>query len=118
MDYPFFDEASALQNLKDQERKNLEQKEKLRVQLLAKTFSLLQEEFKGTDTKAWLIGSITSENQFSKRSDIDIVVQDYLGDRYHLWSSLEKKIGHEIEILRYEECAFQDDIMKYGLRVI
>lgn len=115
---PGFDEAAAFENLKFREMAKAVDREEMRKKLLEKTIAIFLKEFENGNMEIWLIGSITRSNQFSQKSDIDIVVKGYNGDRFDLWILLEAKIGHAVEIIRYEECDFQDDILKYGLKVI
>jgi predicted nucleotidyltransferase len=112
-----FDENASRENLKRKEIANRAGSEELRRKLLSTTMDILHKEIDQKGTEIWLIGSILKPNGFTKRSDIDIVVKNYKGDRFDLWTLLESKIDHEIEIIRFEECDFQDDILKYGLKV-
>jgi len=118
MQKPGFDENASLENLKRKELKNSAEWEDFRVKLLNKTKKILLREFNRKGIEIWLIGSIIQPNQFTKRSDIDIVVKNYDGDRFDLWTLLEAEIGHELEIIRYEECDFQNDILQYGIKVL
>ena len=113
-----FDEAAAFQHLKCREKIKATNREEVRKNLLKKITTILFDELKTKNIEVWLIGSIIQPNKFSERSDIDIVVNGYRGDRFYLWTLLEAKIGHAVEIIRYEECGFQDDIIKYGLKVL
>lgn len=113
-----FNESAAIYNLKKREKAKAIEREELRKKLLDKAFNILRQEFNNRKVEVWLIGSINQQNQFSKRSDIDIVIKNYIGDRLELWTSLEKKIGCQIEIILYEECDFKDEIEKHGLKVL
>lgn len=113
-----FDEDAARKSLMRKEMTKVAEQEHLRQQLLNKTIDILRQELKDKNLEVWLIGSITCPHRFTKRSDVDIVVKNYFGDRFDLWTLLEKKIEHEIEIIRYEECHFRDEIPITGLKVL
>lgn len=105
------------ENLRFKEEKEKEQREEERLHLLQKSKNILVEEFKGTDVEVYLVGSILKQSQFSSRSDIDIVLKNFHGDRFEIWSRLEHKIGRTVEIIVFETCRFQDFILKEGLKV-
>jgi predicted nucleotidyltransferase len=113
-----FNWDEARKNLKNREVKKSLAREDARKKLLEQTKEILFKEFQGQDIELWLIGSITQPNRFSEKSDIDIVIKNYFDDRFALWSSLEKQIGHEIEIIRFEECSFKEDVRNFGLKVL
>ncbi len=113
-----FDENSARENLKNKELAKAASREELRIRLLARSRDVLLHEFKNTHVEVWLIGSILRQNQFAKRSDIDIVIKGFSGDRFDLWTHLEAAVEHAIEIIRYEECDFQNEIRAKGLKVL
>ena len=118
MQKPDFDAEAARQNLQRKELAKSIKQEEFRIKLLQKAIEVLLEYFRDQKVEVWLIGSIIQPNHFSERSDIDIVVKNFHGDRFALWSILEKKIGHEAEIVRFEECSFQDDILTFGKKVL
>lgn len=113
-----FNEEAAQELLKQREENSSAAKENFRLNLFSKTKEILVRLLQNQGVEVWLIGSIIQPNKFSKRSDIDIVTKNYLGDRFDLWTLLEKEIGHEVEVIRFEECVFQDDIIKHGFKVL
>lgn len=118
MTFNDFDSEEAKKFLVEREHKEKEEREKERKDLLQKVILLLKEEFKGSPVEIYLVGSILRPYSFSSRSDIDIVLKHYGGDRFDLWPKLEKKIGRNIEIIPFETCPFQEFILKEGLKVL
>lgn len=112
-----FDEEEAKSFLIQREKKEKELNETARKELLQKTISVLKEEFQNTSVEVYLVGSILRPFEFSIRSDVDIVLKNYQGDRFALWAKLEKKIGREIELIPFETCTFQEFVAKEGLKI-
>lgn len=113
-----FDINAARQNLKRIECEKKAKQEAIRIELLEATKSILVETLKDKGLEVWLIGSIIQQNSFRPSSDIDIVVKNLVGDRFDLWILLESKLKREVEVIKFEECDFQEEILNTGLRVI
>lgn len=118
MQEPQFNENAAKEHLQRKELEKAAERETSRLHLLQQTQRILQQELQGRDIEVWIIGSLIRPNKFTKFSDVDIVVKNYSGDRFELWTHLEALIGRDIEIIRYEECNFQEDIKNNGLKVL
>ncbi len=110
------DEAKAFLLAKEEKEKM--QREEVRKTVLQKVISTLVDEFKGSNVEIYLIGSILRPFSFSPSSDVDIVLKNYKGDRFELWSKLERKIERKVEIIYFEKCHFQEYVLKDGLKVI
>ena len=113
-----FDKDGAKEFLFQKEQNEKEDNEKQRQNLLNKVISILKDEFSGQNIEIFLVGSITKPYSFGKKSDIDIILKNFKGDRFELWSLLESKIGQNIEVILYEKCHFKDHIEKEGLKVL
>jgi len=118
MDSSPFDESAAIENLKNIEKRAAADRESMRVSLLEKVKSILVQELSAKKCDVWLIGSLIQEGHFSKRSDVEIVIKNYEGDRFDLWTFLERKIGHQIMIFSFENCHFQDFVHNYGKKIL
>lgn len=113
-----FNIDDAFHYLRKREEKQAIVREKRRLELLPRVISILSEELTGHDVELFLIGSILHPYKFNHYSDIDIVLKNYQGDRFCLWTALEAKIGLPIEVILYEECHFQKEIIDQGLKVL
>lgn len=113
-----FDTEKAKAFLSEKEQKEKEQKEQERLLVLKKTQDILKEELANANVEVFLVGSVIVPYKFHSRSDVDIVVKNFDGDRFALWSKLERKIGRDVELIKYENCSFQEHVDKEGLKVI
>lgn len=113
-----FDRKRAKKSLQIREENEREQREQKRLECLEKVIKLLRNEFAENEVQIFLVGSITRPYQFYDNSDIDIVVKGFTGDRFELWSKLERILDRNIEIIKYENCGFQDHIDTQGLKVV
>ncbi len=113
-----FDPEEAKKFLKEREEKIKDRQDTERKQLLEKVILILKEELKNTSLEVFLVGSITRPFSFTSRSDVDIVLKSFHGDRFDLCARLEKKIGRSVEIIIFETCGFQEFILKEGFKVI
>ena len=95
-----------------------EERETVRKKILEVATSTLKDEFSGSRVEVYLVGSILRPFSFTPRSDVDIVIKNYEGDRLDLWARLEKKIGRSVEIIPFESCHFQEFVLKEGLKVV
>jgi predicted nucleotidyltransferase len=80
--------------------------------------SILKRELKGTSVEVYLIGSILQPFNFTSRSDIDVVLKNYQGDRFELWARLEREIDRTVEIISFERCHFQEFVLRDGFKVV
>ncbi len=113
-----FDKEAAKNWLEKQAEKEVSEMEDARLKLLEKVTSNLKNAFKGTPVEIYLVGSIIRPYQFTAYSDVDIVVKNFTGDRFDLWTALEREIGREIEVILFEKCHFQEFILTQGMRVM
>lgn len=113
-----FDREKAKDFLLRKEAQEREENETTRKESLQKVSEFLKREFSGQNVEVYLVGSITQPFQFTTRSDIDVVLKNFHGDRFDIGSRLESALGRNIEIILYERCAFQDHVIKYGLKII
>ena len=111
-----FDEAKKFLLARDQkEKENLELERK---QTLQKVVAILEAEFQNTGVEVFLVGSLLLPYSFTSRSDVDIVLKNYSGDRFDLWTKLEEKIGRNVEVILFEKCPFQEFVIQEGYKVI
>jgi predicted nucleotidyltransferase len=113
-----FDEDEARLHLIQREKAEKELSEASRKEVLKKTISILEKEFKGTSVEVYLVGSVLRPYEFSSRSDVDVVIKQFHGDRFALWTKLEKQIGRSVEIIPFETCTFQEFVAKEGLKIL
>lgn len=113
-----FDPNAAKKFLKERDAQERSNQEEIRKALLEHTIAVLKEEFPGDEVQAFLVGSILRPNQFTKISDVDIVIKNFHGDRFALWSRLEAKIGRQVEIILFEQCSFKEFVESDGLKVV
>ena len=69
------------------QRARLEAKRK---DILKNVIAVLAATFANTNTEVYIIGSLIEPYKFKENSDIDIVVKNYQGDHFLLWSKLEE----------------------------
>lgn len=113
-----FDKEAARKNLEKQDLKDKEKREEFRKQILAKAISVLEKEFQGTAVEVYLVGSLVKSNSFHKNSDVDVVLKNFSGDRFDIWTKLEAKIGRDVEVIIFETCEFKDYVIEQGLKVL
>jgi len=117
-----FDSEEAKKFLRAREKRKRtlaeEQKDEERKALLKKTISILEKELKGTSVEVYLIGSILQPFNFTSRSDIDVVIKNYQGDRFELWARQETEIDRTVEIIPFERCHFQEFVVRNGFKVV
>jgi predicted nucleotidyltransferase len=112
-----FDVEAARKFLSERERQESDAQEKARKELLEKVILVLKDEFLGSSVEVYLVGSIIRPHSFSARSDVDVVLKNFKGDRFDLWTKLEEKFGRSVEIIPFETCSFREFVLKEGLRV-
>jgi hypothetical protein len=113
-----FNEDEAKKFLVAQEEKEKERIETIRKAVLQTSITILKEEFQNSPVEVYLVGSILQPFQFQDRSDIDIVLKNFQGDYFETWSKLSMKFDRTIEVILFEQCHFQDFILKHGLKVV
>ena len=113
-----FDKKSAKEFLSQKNQKEKKHNEKVRQDLLKKIISVLKDELSGKDVEVFLVGSIIQPYKFTNRSDIDIVLKNFKGDRFDIWTRIESQIKRNIEVILYEKCNFKEYVEKEGLRVL
>lgn len=113
-----FDTHEARENLAKLEKAKKDLSEKERLEVLSKTTEVLKSYFADKGIQVYLIGSLIQEGKFTRRSDVDIVLKGFHGDRFELWPDLEQKIDRKVEVILYEKCGFQDHVDRYGLRIV
>lgn len=113
-----FDPEEAKSYLKQKEQQKKAALEKDRQETLQKVIDILKRELQNKNIEVFLVGSITQPLHFSKNSDVDIVLKNFKGDRFEIWSHLESLIDRKVEIILFENCSFQDHIQTNGLKVI
>ena len=113
-----FDREDAKKFLHAQEQKQKEKAEEERKKVLNQVISSIKNEFQNTSVEVYLVGSIVRPFSFSPHSDVDIVLKNYHGDRFAIWAKLEKKISRDVEIILFENCSFQEFVLKDGFKVI
>lgn len=112
-----FDQEAAKKFLLKKSEKEKQHLEELRQLILKKTLDVLSREFKGTGVEVFLVGSIIKPFQFTSHSDVDIVLKNFVGDRFDLWTKIEDQIERNVEIILFEKCHFQDFVLLEGLKV-
>ena len=113
-----FDQEEAKKILLAREEKEKNDKEIERKAVLQQTISILKKKFTGSAVEVYLVGSILKPFGFSTRSDIDIVLKNFQGDRFENWAHLEREIVTKIEIIPFETCPFQAFVLKDGFKVL
>lgn len=113
-----FNSEEAIRFLKEREKKEKEAKEMERKRALEKAIGFLKKEFQNSQVEVYLVGSITRPYAFSSRSDIDIVLRNFQGDRFEFWSRAEKELDKPVEIILFENCSFAEYVLKEGMKVI
>jgi predicted nucleotidyltransferase len=112
-----FDSEEAKNFLLAKEEREKKRREEERASLLSKVIAILEKEFQGSSVEVYLIGSILKPFGFSSRSDVDIVVKNYKGDRFEFWAKLERELGRKVEIILFETCPFQEFVLKEGFKL-
>ena len=113
-----FNQDEAKKYLSERNSEENEKHEQERVHLLELAISALKEEFKGSNVEVFLVGSIVQPHRFTSQSDVDVVLKNFQGDRFAVWTRLEEKIGRTVEIILFEKCTFQEFVATQGLRVM
>lgn len=115
---PEFDRDEAKKHLSEQDRQQRVKQELERSLVFQKVVTILKQKFEGTSVDVYLVGSITRPHQFSNSSDVDIVLKNFTDDRFELWTTLEKEVGRPVEIILFENCSFQEFVLKEGYKVL
>jgi hypothetical protein len=113
-----FNAQEAKKFLEIREAGKKEQREQNRKHTLQTVIASLEHLFAHTAVEVYLVGSITQPYSFHSHSDVDIVLKNFTGDRFDIWTKLEKKIKKRVEVIIFEHCHFQEHIIKSGYKVL
>lgn len=113
-----FDFKEAKNHLQERDEQKKQKRESHRQEMLPKVIRALKQEFEGSGTEVYLIGSIIEPFKFTSHSDVDIVLKNFQGDRFKIWTKLESAIENNVDIVLFEKCSFQDMVLKYGFKVV
>lgn len=113
-----FDEQKAKKFLEKRELHEKEHWEKERKAILAESIDSLKFLFFGTAVEVYLVGSILQPFMFHGHSDVDVVLKNFEGDRFDIWTKLETMVGKNIEVIIFEQCPFQEYVIQRGFKVI
>lgn len=113
-----FNEAQAKKFLQERELKEKEEREIARQSALTITIDSLKKLFSHTDVEVYLVGSIIKPYMFRPDSDIDIVLKNFQGDRFDVWTKMESLVKKNIEVILFEHCPFQEHVIKNGYKVL
>ena len=112
-----FDKNEARKFLESRESHDKEKQELERQTILAKVIDTLNSIFDNTEVEIFLVGSIIQPFKFHPNSDVDVVVRNFNGDRFELWTKLESIIKRDVEVILFENCHFQEHVLKSGHKV-
>lgn len=118
MDSQFFDQEAAEKHLLERERIARESREKLRLDTLSMCQAYLKERFSSKKIEVYLVGSLTRPYDFHRHSDIDIVLKGFSGDRFEIWTELERAFNRQVEVILFEFCPFQEYVVEQGIKVV
>jgi predicted nucleotidyltransferase len=113
-----FDADQAKRFLEQRESLAKEEREQTRKAIFTLAVDSLKNLFMDSGVEVYLVGSITQPYMFNPRSDVDIVVKNFTGDRFALWSQLETMIKRSVEVIIFESCHFQEHVIKSGYKVL
>lgn len=113
-----FDLNQAKKFLENREIQKKEEHERERIALLSIVINSLKDLFSNSDVEVYLVGSITQPYKFHPQSDVDIVLKNFKGDRFEIWTEMETKIKRNVEIILFETSHFQEHVLTKGLKVL
>lgn len=113
-----FNADEAREYLLKQEQLEKKKREEERLATLDHVARCLKEMFLDSPVEVYLVGSITKPNSFNKRSDIDVVLKNFKGDRFAVWTELESKVRRRVEVILFERSHFKEHIEQEGLKVV
>ncbi len=113
-----FDIGEAKRFLENREFEEKEKRERERISILTSVINSLTSLFLHTDVEVYLVGSITKPYMFYPHSDVDIVLKNFKGDRFDMWTRLETMIKKKVEVIIFENCHFQEHVVKSGYKVV
>lgn len=113
-----FDTQKAKEFLANRELQEREQREHERIAVLALTVDSLKKIFSDSNIEVYLVGSVTKPYSFHSHSDVDVVLKNFNGDRFDVWTKLETMIKRNVEIIIFEDCHFQEHVIKIGWKVV
>jgi predicted nucleotidyltransferase len=113
-----FDQQEAKKFLLERAQREKQEREDVRQKTLQRAITVLRERFQGSGIDVYLVGSILRPYHFTPSSDIDIVVKNFTGDRFQLWTELEDLLQRDVEVILFESCHFKEFVTKEGLKVV
>ena len=113
-----FDADAAKRFLEKRESEEKEKGERDRLAVLALAIDALKKLFANTNVEVYLVGSVIRPHAFHGQSDVDVVLKNFKGDRFEVWTELEKMIARTVEVIIFENCHFQDYILRDGHKVL
>ncbi len=113
-----FDRAKAKDFLESLESGQKETVELERKVILSAVVDGLKKLFSSSGVEVYLVGSITQPYMFHAHSDVDIVLKNFIDDRFDVWTKMETMIKRNVEIIIFENCHFQEHVITNGLKVL
>jgi len=113
-----FDVNEAKHFLEGRESAEREKKEAERESTLVLVIDSLKKIFSSTDVEVYLVGSIIKPYMFHSSSDVDVVLRNFAGDRFDIWTRLEAMTKRNVEVIIFENCHFQDYVVQSGYKVL
>ena len=113
-----FDTQQAKEFLASRELQEREQREHERIAVLTLVTDSLKKLFSHSNVEVYLVGSITKPYAFYPHSDVDVVLRNFQGDRFDIWTKLETMITRNVEIIIFKDCHFQEHVISAGYKVV
>jgi predicted nucleotidyltransferase len=113
-----FDMNEAKNFLEGRESAEKEKKETERKSTLMLVVDSLKKIFSSTDVEVYLVGSLIKPYMFHPGSDVDVVLRNFKGDRFDIWTQLEGMTKRNVEVIIFENCHFQDYVVQSGYKVL
>ncbi|MES2199000.1 MAG: hypothetical protein V4489_02385 [Chlamydiota bacterium] len=113
-----FNIEEAKKFLENRESEEKEKREADRKATLTIVIDSLKSIFLDTGVEVYLVGSIAKPYMFHPYSDVDVVLKNFKGDRFDLWTRLETAIKKNVEVIIFENCHFQEYVIKDGYKVL
>lgn len=102
------------------EKERVEQRERLRIDLLEKTRLVVLQVFEDCMVKGvFITGSLAVPYNFYSYSDIDIAAEGIPCDKYFtLLAKLNELLPRNVELIELEKCKFASKIREKGIKLI
>lgn len=110
------DEARDFLEIRESEER--EKREIERQSTLKVVIDSLKKIFSDTPIEVYLVGSVVQPYKFQPFSDVDVVLRKFQGDRFLVWTQLETLIKRNVEVIIFENCHFQEHVLKNGYKVL